>query len=50
MLSLFVLNPCDNSTLAFLHTLLASSHYTHNPVFFVLDHFDLFAHPPPAKQ
>ena len=39
-----------NSNLAFLQTLLASSHYTSNPVFFVLDHFDLFAHPPPAKQ
>ena len=39
-----------NTNLAFLQTLLASSHYTNTPVFFLLDHFDLFAHPPPAKQ
>ena len=39
-----------NTNLAFLQTLLASSHYTSQPVFFILDNFDLFAHPPPAKQ
>ena len=39
-----------NTNLAFLQTLLASSHYTNQPVLFIVDHFDLFAHPPPAKQ
>ena len=39
-----------HTNLAFLQTLLASSHYTHTPVFFILDAFELFAHAPPAKQ